>query len=300
MLRTIVCAFAVLLAVSARAQVSASYSPPPSSASLLSRINLSAAAPLDAAYEREFVACDGSLPGAVGKDYFGGFNLRRPGVPSSQQYYLCSRDPNNVRALLRLADGGILWESKMALDVDGSWAAWNGLPGATDLKRTAYTWPGATDRQARTAQIDPDRIPYVVIPTDGKASLTGSRSRALGRAFGLKTGLKMGDMGVAIYRDRWTPVLIGDGGPFMRLGEGSSRVFEALGQTRCRRWNADRTTCVGTGGAYPYINAGISRGVIFILYPGSRDPALRPSNAVARLCAFARQKLSLRGGATCS
>jgi Fungal chitosanase of glycosyl hydrolase group 75 len=187
----------------------------------------------------------------------------------------------------------------MALDVDGSWAAWNGLPGATDLKETAYKWPGSFNSSSQSSQFDPDPIPYVVMPIDGIRRLSGSSSSSLGREFSSKTGLRLGDMGVVIYNDRWSPVLIADGGPFMRLGEGSSRLFEAIGQSRCKKWSADGKTCVGLGGAYPYRNFGISRDVIFILYPGSKDVELTPANAIARLCAFARTKLNLTGGAMC-
>jgi hypothetical protein len=39
--------------------------------------------------------------------------------------------------------------------------------------------------------------------------------------------------------------------------------------------------------------------VIFIVYPGSRDTDLKPENAISKLCAFAKQKLNLTGGAMC-
>lgn len=57
----------------------------------------------------------------------------------------------------------------------------------------------------------------------------------------------MGNMGIVIYRDKWTPAFIADGGPFMRLGEGSSKVFEVLGETRCKKWIVAR----GSYGAPP-------------------------------------------------
>jgi hypothetical protein len=275
------------------------YNPPAASAPLLTGIDFSAASPVDEAYLREFIACDGNMTGAVGKDKFRSVNLRLPNRPEAKQYYLCSRDPSNVRALLRLADGGILWQSKMALDVDGSWAAWNGLPGATDLKETAYKWPGSLNPSVQSSQIDPDRIPYVVMPIDGITRLSGDASGNLGREFASKTGLRLGDMGVAIYKGRWSPVLIADGGPFMRLGEGSSRLFEALGQSRCKKWSADGQTCIGPGGEYPYRNFGIGRDVIFVLYPGSRNDQLTPANAISQLCTYARTKLNLTGGSMC-
>lgn len=287
------------LALAALASHAFAAEPPASSAGRLQAIDFSAAAPLDETYRLEFVACDGGAAGQGAKDHFLDFNLKLPNTPDNRQYYLCSRDPSNVKALLRLKDGAIYWRSKMALDVDGSWAAWNGLPGATDLKETAYKWPGSPNPSARAAQVDPDRIPYIVMPTAGLARITGNRSAEMGRLFAEKTGLRLGDMGVVVYKDRWTPILIGDGGPFMRLGEGSSRVFEAIGESRCKKWSDDGKTCVGPGNVYPYRNFGLGGDVIFIAYPGSRSSSITPANAVATLCTFAKQKLGLTGGEMC-
>jgi hypothetical protein len=288
-----------LLAFAMLASPALAYDPPQASAERLKSIDFAAAQPLDEPYQLEFVACDGGNAGQGGKDRFLGFNLKLPNVPAARQYYLCSRDPSNVRALLRLSDGAIYWHSKMALDVDGSWAAWNGLPGATDLKETAYKWPHSGNSSSHSAQIDPDRIPYIVMPTAGLSRITGSRSSEMGRLFAKKTGLRLGDMGVVVYKDRWTPVSIGDGGPFMRLGEGSSRVFEAIGETRCKRWSSDGQTCTGPGNVYPYKNFGLARDVIFIAYPGSSSSEITPQNALPKLCSFAKQKLGLEGGAMC-
>lgn len=274
------------------------YQPPSEVAALLAKVDFAGAKNLSEDYRLEFARCDGQAQGGLGKDHFRGVDLHRPGKPDSQQYYLCSRDPSNVKALLKLPDGGIYWHSKMALDVDGSWAAWSGLPGATDQKETSYKWPKVRPSSSQAAQIDPDRIPFIVMPLDGVRALTGAASQQLGSEFGRRTGLSLGDMGVVIYGSRWTPVLIGDGGPFMRLGEGSSRVFEAIGQSRCKRWDGSGQRCVGTGG-YPYRNFGLGHDVIFVVYPGSRDGSITAANAVAKLCAFARVKLNLTGGATC-
>jgi hypothetical protein len=131
------------------------------------------------------------------------------------------------------------------------------------------------------------------------STLTGAASGALGREFGEGTGLKLGDMGVVVFGDKWTPVMIADGGPFMRLGEGSSRVFEALGESRCKKWSNDGLTCVGPGHVYPYRNFGLERNVIFILYPNSRAEDISPANAASKICAFAKAKLGLTGGAMC-
>ncbi|HEV7317330.1 MAG TPA: hypothetical protein VGO04_01800 [Ensifer sp.] len=297
--RFLIARFLVALSVALLIGQAHAAEPPASSAALLNAIDFPAAAPLDEPYRLEFVACDGETAGVGRKDHFLGFSMKLPNTPSDRQYYLCSRDPSRVKALLRLKDGAIYWRAKMALDVDGSWAAWNGLPGATDLKETAYKWPGSPNPSARSAQIDPDRIPYIVMPTAGIAKITGNRSGEIGRVFANKTGLRLGDMGVVVYKDRWTPILIGDGGPFMRLGEGSSRVFEAIGESRCKKWNTDGTACVGPGNVYPYRNFGLSGDVIFIAYPGSRNTGLTPANAISTLCTFAKQKLGLTGGEMC-
>lgn len=275
------------------------YDPPAASRPLLASVDFTAATPLDEGYRLQFVACDRGITGVGRKDHFNGHNLRLPNRPESRQYYLCSRDPSNVKALLKLKDGGVLFDSKMALDVDGSWAAWNNLPGATDLKETSYKWPGVADSSSQAAQVDPDRIPFVVMPKSGLSSLTGAASGSLGREFGEKTALKLGDMGVVVFGDKWTPVMIADGGPFMRLGEGSSRVFEALGESRCKRWSPDGLTCIGPGNVYPYKNFGIGRDVIFILYPNSRAEDISAANALSKICDFAKAKLGLTGGAMC-
>lgn len=297
--RITIASLALLVLAAAFAGHAQDYVPPEASAGRLKGVDFSAAVPVDEAYRHAFVACDGANDLATGKDHFLEFDLTLAGVPAAKQYYLCSRDPSQVKALLRLADGGIYWDSKMALDVDGSWAAWNGRPGATDLKETAYKWPGSANASAQSAQIDPDRIPYIVMPTAGLRKITGDKSKAMGRMFADKTGLRMGDMGVVIYKDGWTPVLIGDGGPFMRLGEGSSRVFEAIGETRCKTWSEDGQTCTGAGNVYPYKNYGLSKDVIFILYPGSRQADITPANAIEKMCAFAKEKLGLEGGRMC-
>jgi hypothetical protein len=276
------------------------YDPPASSKPLLKGVDFTAAGALDEEYRLQFVACDRGMAGVGPKDHFRGKKLRLAGKPEKKQYYLCSRDPSNVEALLTLKDGGVFWHSKMALDVDGSWAAWNGIPGATDSTETSYKWPGVAGSGSHAAQIDPDRIPFVVMPMNGLEKLTGAASSALGMEFAEKTRLTLGDMGVVIYRDSWTPVLIGDGGPFMRLGEGSSRVFEAIGQKVCKQWSADGLTCVGTGHkAYPYENSGLDRDVLFVLYPNSSASDITPQNAVSKMCAFAKAKLGLSGGGAC-
>ncbi|MBZ0216153.1 MAG: hypothetical protein K8F25_06355 [Fimbriimonadaceae bacterium] len=275
------------------------YDAPEASANLLRNLEPNNSRALDENYRSEFTNCDGK--GDLAKrDHFGGVSLRLANTPERKQYYLCSRDPSNVDALVKLKDGGILWESKMALDVDGSWVSWAGFPGATDQKETSYKWSDVPSKSSQAAQIDPDLYPFIVIPTAGLPKLTGDQSKSFGSKFSILTGLKLGDMGVVVYEDKWTPVFIADGGPFMRLGEGSVRVFETVGKTRCKKWNFTKTKCVGTGNnKYPYKNFGIAENVVFVVWPQSAKSDLNSTNAKKELCEFAESKLGLKNSAYC-
>lgn len=276
------------------------YRPPAASAALLGQVDWTAALPLNETYRGRFVACDGLAQGGRGSDTFRGHQTPRR----------CTTDPSRVRTLLKLADGGVLWESKMALDVDGSWAAtsgrrWRDARGrvrqTTDQCGTALKWRTVrgSDCADGDAQVDPDLFPYVVIPAGGTGFLPKEDRASAAREFRDSTGLGLRDMGVVIVGDRWSPAFVADTGPVFRLGEASARVFDAIGRSRCRTALAADGRCRGDGSErYPYVDSGIGSGVIFILYPGS-GAGLTRENAVARICAFAREKLGLSGSAAC-
>jgi hypothetical protein len=294
--------FALLsLFVGATGAMADNYTPPAESSAVLSRVDIAHARPLDEVYRNEFSKCDGLANGGAGRDTFLGHVVPRR----------CSTDPSRVRALLRLPDGGILWESKMALDVDGSFAAtsgrrWRSSNGAirdtTDQCGTTYKWrpvPDGNDCANADAQVDPDIYPYAVIPAGGTRFLPAAQRAAAMRQFRQTTGLSVGDLGVIIYRDRWTPAFIADTGPIYRLGEASSGAFAALGQSRCRGNVDAHGRCIGDGtDLYPYRDVGISSGAIFIFYPGS-GAGLTRENAIARICDFARTQLGLAGSPVC-
>ena len=281
------------------------YAPPPASRTVLAGVDFSRAVPVSESYRAQFTACDGLAPNGVGKDRFLGHAL-----PASRR---CSTDPSRVRALLKLADGGILWESKMALDVDGSYAATSGrrwrdsrgrVRNTTDQCGTTHKWsavPGGNDCAHPEAQVDPDKYPYAVIPAGATGFLPVAQRRSAGRQFRELTGLKVGDMGIIVYNGRWTPAFIADTGPIFRLGEGSAGAFKALGESRCRGDRFDALgRCAGDGtDRYPYVDSGIGSGVVFIFYPGT-SAGLTKATAIAKMCAFARTKLGLDGAAVCA
>lgn len=281
----------------------ADYRPPTDSAAVLQKIDFAAATPLNETYRKRFTRCDGLLRRAAGKDTFKGVTLRKP--------YLCSTDPSFIKTMLKLKDGGVLWESKMALDLDGSWASWSGtewkkadgsIQKTTDLCGTTMKWKSFTgdDCANPEAQVDSDKFPFIVMPVASLTGKFGSATSGFGKEFSMVTGLKMRDMGVVVYKNKWSPVFIADGGPFMRLGEGSARLFENLGQSRCKKWDAAGTRCVGPGNQiYPYKNYGLSSKVVFVAYPSSGKAGMTADNAIAEICAFAKNKLGLSGAGSC-
>ncbi len=175
---------------------------------------------LDEAYRQEFALCDRennfrgqSLNQRIGRKY----------------YYGCSRDPNRVTMLKKAAPtalssrGLIAFTSKLSIDLDGSWYACN-TPGKTDLCPTSLQLVGASGRRE---PVSSDLLAYIAIPVSGP-------SNKLSREFRDKSGIDQGDFGVVVNGDTVVPVIVADGGPFSKLGEGSIALHRRVGQELCR------------------------------------------------------------------
>jgi hypothetical protein len=91
-----------------------------------------------------------------------------------------------------------------------------------------------------------------------------------------KTGINKGDLGIVVYKDKIVPVFVADGGPYNKLGEGSSALFKALGEDRCRLWRAD-------GHCERYRDFSIPGSVLFFLFPNSKLDDINPENALDRI-----------------
>ena len=120
---------------------SQSYSPPAASVSVLAPIRFDSAKPLDPALHQRFQGCDDH-------DQCDGKPLR----------YKCSNDPNRNTVFLKLADGTIFYDAKMAIDADGAEFT-KTTPGMTDQADTSFRYPLTGN------SIDADRVPYVVVPS---------------------------------------------------------------------------------------------------------------------------------------
>jgi len=255
------------------------YQPPASSAAAVTGIQFDKAVPVNEGYRSEFIICDRTN------------RFRGKVMPPFRQ---CSGDANNVRALLRFPDGTVFFDSKLSLDIDGSWLACKGSGAPTSQCPTSYNWPiRVSQGEEQKRFVDPDNVPYIVIPT---TDLAGKNEREFRR----ETGIEIGDLGIVVYGDVVVPVFVADGGPHNKLGEGSSRLHQLIGADKCKsgqrrddgtslpadkRWTSDQY-CLG------YRNVSESRDVLTFIFPGSRSEiaGLGPAPALMRIQQVARQR----------
>lgn len=251
-MRKIICAAFILVLIYTPARLAqlTPYTPPPSSASVLEGIKFTSASPLNEAYRAEFDRCDR-------ENIFKGRTM--------VGFRKCSNDPNRVKALLKFPDRTIFFESKLSLDIDGSRKACSS-PGLADLCTTWFTWANLPEPQR---YVDSDIYPFVVIPIAGSNASNNLEFRT-------RTGIKKGDLGVVVFKDKIVPVFVADGGPYNKLGEGSEALFKALGEDRCKLMSHD-------GHCEQYRDFSIPSGVLVFLFPDSRIEGLTPANALERI-----------------
>lgn len=206
-------------------------------------IDFSRSTPVDEAYRQQFTDCDQ-------RNIFQGIALTG--------FAKCTGDPNRLTRLVRfdtvpgLPGDAIAFTSKLGVDYDGSFVAAH-TPGMTDQKDTSEEFPGADGTPVPT---DSDQVAYIVIPNSGPRSLRG--------AFSQKTGVQLGDVGIVLFQDHVVPVIVADGGPFNKVGEGSMALHRALGTELCRSRNTD--------GVCTKVNpnpSSISSGVTTIIFTNS-------------------------------
>lgn len=223
------------------------------------------ARPLDEAYRGLFEACDRT-------DRFGGIQLPIRNASGGIRWFGCSSDPSRVTHLLRWPDGTVAWEAKLAVDLDGSHFACT-TPGLTDL---CGTWLMLRDASGGPVPVDSDRVPYVVIPIAGPPSDPSRPGVDVGGEFRERTGIRRGDLGVVLFGGQVVPVLVADGGPFNKIGEGSIALHRRLGRELCAARDAEGR-CIRV--VRPL--SGIGSGVVTVVFPGSAPAGLRPDTIEA-------------------
>ena len=251
------------------------YTPPSQSVTTLTDIPFNKAVQVDEVYRKEFENCDKN-------NIFKGVKMRN--------FRECSGDPNNFKALLKLPDGTIFMESKLGLDIDGSWKACKGGSAPTTQCPTSFNW--STETKEPNKFVDPDNFPYIVIPT---TSVTGGNDKE----FRNKTGISFGDFGVVIYKNKIVPVLVADGGPHNKIGEGASSLHRLIGEDKCkpgklRTDGKTRSDKKWTSDIYctDFINSSVQGKVLFFIFPGSRSEiaGLSPTQALAKIQAEALKR----------
>lgn len=218
------------------------YVPPPASASVVAPIQFNSAELLDPKFHQRFEDCDQ-------EDICDGVKLTKD---------KCSTDPSRNTTFLRLADGTIFFDAKMAIDADGSEMAKTN-PGMTDQADTSYRYP-----LPGKPSLDSDRVPYVVIPASD---------------FENTLGIELGDIAAVVFRQRVTFAIVGDHGPKCKIGEGSIKLHKTLRHDVCKKRN-NRGVCTSVG------STGIGSDVLYFIFPGSKAKiadGLTPDNINERL-----------------
>jgi hypothetical protein len=217
----------------------------------LSKIQISAAKELEVSgrpgltYKSLFDECDRH-------DTFAGRKLPRLQGMSQR----CSTDMNKVAYIKRFSDGTIVMNAKMSVDADGSPVSAG--PNASPADQ-AMTWL-EFDKGSHRHFVNAEDVPFVVVPTDAGRGISFQRD----------TGVKAGDLAVIIRGTRCSIGVVGDSGPYFRLGEASLRAHADLGNPQC-----------ATGGQYPCrkliadgMGISIPENVTYVLFPGTRPKPL--------------------------
>lgn len=181
---------------------------------------------------------------------------KRAGQPAK-----CSTDPNQVRQLVRFPDGTILFDAKAAVDADGSPVSCGPRKSDSDQCQTWLTY----DTGSPHAYVDAEQVPFVVVP----GSMPGSDI-----SFMKVTGIGKGDLALIMYRDRCVISIVGDLGPYFRLGEISLAAHRAVKNEQCRGPERPCQRLVNGGNG-----KGLASGVRYVVFPQTR-PIPLTSNSV--------------------
>jgi hypothetical protein len=189
----------------------------------------------------------------------------------------CSSDPNRVDFVRRYADGTIVFRSKMGVDADGAPVSRGPHASSTDQPETWLTF----DRGSAQRFVNAEEVSFVVVPL---GFATG------GISFRDRTGIGKGDLAAVFHNGRCSLGVVGDAGPYFRLGEASIKAHEDLGNPQCEvvgQRPCRRLKARGSG-------TGIGSNVTYVIFPGTRPRPLLSQTvsvvaaqlAAARMSAF--------------
>jgi hypothetical protein len=166
----------------------------------------------------------------------------------------CSTDPNRVKFITRFPDNTIVLNAKMSVDADGS-----PVIGGSGWPNNVQTWL-TFDDGSETHFVNAEEVPFVVVPVAIPDSLF---------SFQRNTGIRKGDLAVVQSGDRCSFGVVGDAGPWFRIGEASLRTHEELGNPQCATAGQHPCTRLRNGSG-----VGIGRDVTYVIFPGTRPAPL--------------------------
>jgi hypothetical protein len=140
---------------------------------------------------------------------------------------------NGVTFAAKLPDGELVFQSELQLDTDG----WPDGKNQGDS-----TWQPTTSlRYSNGGSVNANTVPYFVLPQTWYGQF----------------GIKVGDLGAVVYKDKLAFAVFADVGPKSKLGEGSLQLLRQLGEERLRPNGR-------------IINSGMGGGVTTLVFPGSK------------------------------
>lgn len=166
----------------------------------------------------------------------------------------CSTDQNQVEFLNHYADGTVVFNAKASVDADGS-----PVVGGSGWPNNVQTWL-TFDKGSQDHFVNAEAVPFIVIPIDVPK---------VGMSLMTDTGIGKGDLAVVVKGERCSFAVVGDAGPWFRLGEVSLRAHEDLGNPQCAV--TGQLPCRHLKGGS---GIGIPSNVTFIVFPGSRPKPL--------------------------
>ncbi len=202
----------------APATLAANYSPPAASADLLKNVPF-------------------HLAQAVGQKYLDRFKAADEGSAKT--------DPSRCKTLLKLPNGVLFFEAKMALCVDGS-------PRAKELDKTGLT---ETAHSIGGKPINAEVVSYVVIPRPDKTT---------GDDFLKDMGLAKGDLAMIIFGGKRCGAILGERGPEEKIGETSIYVHERLHELGAPLKNPWKTSAKKA-----IHNVSVPSEVLYVIFPGT-------------------------------
>lgn len=149
-------------------------------------------------------------------------------------------DPSRCKGLYNLPGNVLFWESKMAIDADGS-------PTPSVLASSSGSNEHTSLEFAhQAAAINPEAVPYFVLPEGD---------------FVKEFGIKLGALGVVIFGDKIAGAIFADEGPPSKIGEASIRVHELV-RGAAAPWKGDPANKI-------IRDVSVEQGVLYFVFPST-------------------------------